>query len=216
MKQQLHDLYLQKQPAFQALRQQFPTADLAGPLLLSPNAAYSKQKYPLLIIGQETKGWQYHVQDIAKQMAVYEEFNVGETYYASPFWNVTRKVERALGSVPYSCSWTNVSKFDLDGGRSYGQYEQAISDLDDILTTEISILQPEVCIFFTGPDFDYRLNRIFTGLRYNAVSDWNKRALARLEHPLLPPHCFRTYHPRYLRLRRQETAFIETIAGLVL
>ncbi|MGN7821111.1 hypothetical protein ACTJJB_13350 [Chitinophaga sp. 22536] len=100
---------------------QFPDNALAGPFLMSPNAAYSNQKLRLLIVGQETCGWGDSA-DVAEQMEVYESFNIGENYRATPFWNMARKIERALGNEEYSCAWSNVSKFDLDGGRAYGKF----------------------------------------------------------------------------------------------
>ncbi|GAB3590305.1 hypothetical protein [Hymenobacter daeguensis] len=215
MNEELHNLYQNRQPDFENVILQFKGTDLAGPLLMSPNPTYGTQKVPLLIVGQETKGWAYlHGNDISKQMSVYEDFNLGEGYYASPFWNVTRKVEQALGSVPYSCAWTNLSKFDVDGGRSYGKQEQIIATVDDLLVAEISIIKPKVCLFFSGPDFDSRIQRIFPGVVYQNVPEWPKRELARLEHPDLPAYTFRTYHPNYLRRSSLEPAFIEFITGL--
>lgn len=215
MNEELLSLYQTRQADFENIILQFKGTDLAGPLLMSPNPTYGVQKAPLLIVGQETKGWAYlHGNDIHKQMTVYEEFNVGDGYYSSPFWNVTRKVEQALGGVPYSCAWTNLSKFDVEGGRSYGKQEQLIATVDDLLVAEISILKPRVCLFFTGPDFDSRIQHIFPGIMYQSVANWPKRELARLEHPDLPVNAFRTYHPNYLRRSGLEPAIIEFIAGI--
>lgn len=215
MNEELFSLYQTRQSDFENIILQFKGTDLAGPLLMSPNPTYSAQKVPLLIVGQETKGWAYlHGNGISEQMSVYEEFNVGDGYYASPFWNVTRKVEQALGGARYSCAWTNLSKFDVDGGRSYGKQEQIIASVDDLLVAEISIIKPKVCVFFTGPDFDFRIRHIFPGVIYQTVPQWPKRELVRLEHPDLPTHTFRTYHPNYLRRSGLEPRFIEFMTGL--
>lgn len=212
MTEALHQLYVSRQADFDNVKSQFQGIDLAGPLLMAPNALYSQQPNPLLIVGQETKGWGYlQGEAIREQMAVYEEFNVGEEYYASPFWNVTRKVEQALGNAPYSCGWTNLSKFDVNGGRSFGSQERIISAVDDLLVSEISLLKPKVCLFFTGPTFDSRVRRTFPGVVYQTVDEWPERELARLVHPDLPVNTFRTYHPNYLRRSGRETAFIQFI-----
>ncbi|MFD2719936.1 hypothetical protein ACFST9_14505 [Hymenobacter monticola] len=215
MNDELYRLYQTRLTDFERVILQFSGTDLAGPLLMSPNATYGEQENPLLIVGQETKGWGYlQGHDIRKQMVVYEEFNLGDGYYSSPFWNVTRKVERALGAVPYSCAWTNLSKFDVDGGRSYGEQEQLIATVDDLLVAEVNILKPKVCLFFTGPDFDSRIQRIFAGITYQSVPDWPIREMALLKHPDLPAYTFRTYHPNYLRRSGLEPGFIEFISGL--
>lgn len=155
MKHQLKKLYKSYQKSFEAITLKFPNADIAGPLLMSPNELYHKQKNKLLIIGQEIKGWGYHSSDIDAGMKHYEDFNLGANYYSSPFWNITRKVERLLGNVEYSCAWTNISKFDVNAKRPQGDYLTEISKIDHLLIKEISILNPDVVLFFTGPDLDY-------------------------------------------------------------
>lgn len=150
MENELYTLYTSRQKDFKKIVETFPEDDLAGPLLMSPNPDYYTSQNKLLIIGQETNGWNYHLDDIAKQMKTYEDFNVGIEYYASPFWNITRKVEKALGNKPHSCAWTNLNKFDLNAGRPSGEYEKVISELDDILLSELKIIKPEFCLFYTG------------------------------------------------------------------
>ena len=137
MKEELLKLYQNIQPNFKTVVGAFPGDDLAGPFLMSPDQHYRKQKKPLLIVGQETNGWTYHIDEISKQMDTYEEFNVGKGFDTTTFWNVARRVERALGNDPHSCAWTNLSKFDLYGGKSYGKYEKMISSLDKIIVDEI-------------------------------------------------------------------------------
>lgn len=214
MKKELLNLYLKRKESFKKIRSAFPNDDIAGPLLMSPGENFITQPNPLLIIGQETNGWGYDVDDLKKQMEVYEEFNLGEYYYASPFWNVTRKVEQALGNQNYSCAWTNISKFDLDGGRAYGQYEEIIATVDNILIDEIAILQPKICVFFTGPSLDYRIKNIFKNIEFKSVEGFEERQLSQLKHEFLPELTFRTYHPNYLRRSGQEQSFINFIGNL--
>ena len=215
MKNQLFSVYQQRQADFKNVRATYPDEDMAGPFLMSPNEKYAVQANPLLIIGQETYGWEYHVEDLLKQMEAYETFNLGADYYNSPFWNVTRKVEQALGNEPYSCAWTNISKYDLNGGRAYGTFETTIATLDNVLIDEIDILKPKVCIFFTSPSFDNRIQGIFDELEFLPVADFGTRQLCQLKHDKLPVLTFRTYHPKYLRLSGQEASFINFITGLI-
>ncbi len=144
MKLKLENLYQDYVPLFVSIVYQFPDIDIAGPLLISPNGNYENQKVKLLVIGQETNGWGYHSEDIKIGMRHYEEFNLGEKYYSSPFWNVTRKVERLLGNNDFSCAWTNISKYDVEAGRPFGNYLIEISKIDDLLIKEIEILRPDL------------------------------------------------------------------------
>jgi hypothetical protein len=177
---------------------------------MSPNLLYMKQKNKLLIIGQQTKGWTYDL-DVDKQISTYELFNVGENYYASPFWNITRKLEKSIGNDPLSCAWTNINKFDLDEDRPYGEIETAISKLDYILVDEIKITNPDICMFFTGPDFDFRLRNIFPNIEMIEMNGWDTRQLCQLKHKNLPKHSYRSYHPKSLRIQRLENRFIDEL-----
>lgn len=207
-------LYRREHEALKAVPAAHPGEDMAGPLLMAPDERYTGQPHRLLIVGQETGGWHYHVDDPELQMEKYREFNVGEQWYASPFWNVTRKVEKLLGNQPYSCAWTNVSKFDHKNGRAVGRFAASIMSVDHLLVEELRILKPTVCLFYTGPDFDMRLCGIFPGVRYSAVEGYTEREMARLEHVELPSLSFRTYHPNYLRRSGMEEGVIRTLHAL--
>jgi hypothetical protein len=80
MKNELLSLYTKRQEDFKKVVERFPEDDLAGPFLMSPNPDYYTSPNKLLIIGQETNGWSYHIDDISKQMTTYEDFNVGVEY----------------------------------------------------------------------------------------------------------------------------------------
>lgn len=213
-KEKLIELYKSKQHEFKSIVETFPDEDLAGPFLMSPNEKYFQQKNKLLIIGQESCGWSYFVDDIGSQMGNYEQFNLGIDYYPSPFWNITRKVETALGNELYSCAWTNLNKFDLDSGRPYGEHLEQISKLDYILVNEMEIIAPKICLFYTGPSFDERLSKIFDGIIFQEIEGWSIRQFCKLIHPKLPKNSFRSYHPKSLRIRYLEDDFIDYMNNL--
>lgn len=214
LKEQLRNLYQTKVKDFKNIKDVFPEDDLAGPFLISPNELYLKQSKRLMIVGQQTNGWSYFIEDVDKQMKTYEEFNLGIDYYSSPFWNITRKVERALGNDEYSCVWTNLFKFDLDANRPYGAYDFEVSKLDSIFIKEIEILQPDICIFFTGPSFDHKIEELFKGINFEKVGEWEERQLCKLKHKNLPVLTYRTHHPKSLRLRYLEEDFINFVKNI--
>jgi len=213
-KEDLRCLYNKYQSDFKNIVQRFPSDDLGGPFLMSPNSDYYKQRNPLLVVGQETFGWEKHIDDLFKQMTVYEDFNVGENYLSSPFWNVIRKVEVALENQPYSCAWTNVSKFDQNSGRPDEEHQYEICSLDHILAEEIKILRPKFCLFFTSHRYDERLRNIFTGAEFVKVDNQPLNQISKIKHPLLPKFTMRAYHPRYLRMRGLEDNFIKVIKSI--
>jgi len=218
MKDKLLKAYQARQEDFDFIIRENPEENMGGPILMSPNEKYDKQPNPLLIVGQQTKGWDCDKNipiDLRKQMEVYEKFNLGENYYRSQFWNITRKVEAALGNEPYSCAYTNINKFDHEGERPKNGYEKEIAVLDDILVTEIKIIKPKVCIFFTGYSFDKRIKDIFPEIEFSEIEGWTLNQFSHLKHPDLPYLTFRTYHPIFLRRKSLETDFIEFLIGMV-
>ena len=79
---------------------------------------------------------------------------------------------------------------------------------------EIKIVDPKVCLFFTGPDFDTRIKKIFEGIEFKAIEDWNVKQFCRLKHPLLPKDSYRSYHPKSLRLRHLEDNFLQFLTNV--
>lgn len=210
--EKLKKLYFENQSIFEGIVTDFQGQDIAGPLLMSIEDNYSDRENRLLIVGQETKGWGYYASDITKGMENYARFNFGSNYNSSPFWNVTRKIEHILCNPKFSCAWTNVSKFDVDGKMPMGKNAELISRADDLLKEEVKILNPTMVIFFTGPKLDARLLKIFPGLRFKEEdSGLNQKQFAKLEHEILPASTFRTYHPRYLRMKGLENLVLENI-----
>lgn len=215
MKEELFNLYREKQDLFRKVVQAFPHDDVAGPFLMSPGEDYLRQRLPLLVVGQETNSWSSKVEEIEKQMSAYERFHAGEGGQGkgySAFWDMVRKVEALLGNEQFSTAWTNLSKFDLYGIRSYGKYEKTFSSADIILYDEVRIVSPEMCLFFTGPYFDARLKNVFPGLEFVPIEGWNIKQFCILKHPLLPAMSFRSYHPRSLKLKNLEKKFLHYIA----
>lgn len=209
MRDQLFALYQKNHEKFKSIRRSHAAEVLVGPHLLAPPTSYKYQKNPLLIIGQNTGSWLDDVEDLKRQMDTTEEFNVGKGYFSSPFWNVTRKVESALGNEDYSTAWTNVSKFALGKGQVDGRLAASIAKVDHILVDEIAIVSPKVCLFYTGPELDTRVCTIFDGINFDTLGGYDNKLLVRLVHPALPHHSYRTYHPGYLRRAKLEQRLVD-------
>ena len=191
----LIELYSNNQERFVVVKDILKKHSLNGPYLSSPGELYLKQQNPLLIIGQETHGWK-NKPDIQQQMKIYENFEVGKTYKRTPFWDVARKLEAALRHDCFSCAALNLNKFDVAGHKPTTEEQIGpIRELDNILVSEICIINPKVCIFLTSHNSDYRLRKIYPGLEIIPIDGWNTTQLCQLKHENLPKNSFRTYHP---------------------
>jgi hypothetical protein len=211
----LEELYNSKTTKFKSIVEAFPTHNLMGPLLMSETKEYENSKIKLLIIGQETNGWGKYSENIKQGMEHYLSFDLGSEYYSSPFWNVTRKIEKILGNNKYSCAWTNLNKFDDNSDRPVGEVEKKISEIDSLLVDEIQILKPDIVIFFTSHHFDNRIKNIFKGIEFNSLESFTLNQCSSLKHKNLPKNCYRTYHPNYLRRSGLEAEFLELIKGTI-
>jgi hypothetical protein len=221
LKNELQTVYLNRVTDFQHILDLCPESNISGPFLMSPKAAYSKQKFPFLAIGQQTNGWEAINSPVTKEkcervMDVYKKFEVGKDYLSTPFWNVIRKIEAKLGNEPYSCEWTNINKYDLENGKPDAEHERIFSTVDNLLLDEMRIMKPKVCIFFTGHAFDGRIKNIFEEVEFLSVNGFEIHQFCRLKHEELPLLTFRTYHPRYLRLRGLEDNVIEYVGNSIL
>jgi hypothetical protein len=77
--------------------------------------------------------------------------------------------------------------------------EYIVKQQGSVLLNELQTLEPDVCIFLTGPDYDPILERLFPNVHRENIHSAPKRELAQLQHPELPEMSYRTYHPRALR-----------------
>lgn len=216
VRDKLLQVYCDRISDFQHIQDICKNDTIAGAFLMCPNENYAEQPFPFLAVGQETCGWESFSDTITKEdcegmMSAYEDFNVGEKYYASPFWNVIRKIELILGDEPCSCVWTNISKYDQNSGRPDGEHENIFSKVDNLLIDEIKIIKPKICLFFTSHNFDYRLENIYEQIEFVRVNGFDINILCQLKHPDLPTLTYRTYHPRYLRMSGMEKSIIDFI-----
>jgi hypothetical protein len=203
----LKNLYRKSLQEFKCFTDKFSEDCLHGPLLISLSSYYD-QNTKFMIIGQETYGWAAEYTNINAQISCYEDFNMGENYTSSPFWNITRKVEALFENEPYSCAWSNLNRFDHNGGSPKGNVELEIPKFDQILAEEIKILKPDLCLFYTNHKYDWRLKQIYTGLSLEEIHGLPTKHFCKLSHPDLPLRSFRTPHPKTMRMQGWENDFI--------
>ncbi len=126
------------------------------------------------------------------------------------FWRQVNRINKAINKETELPSFmtTNVSKYC--NCKSYGKPPLRWTDHKfsvekfNILSKEIEIAKPDIVIFFSGPNYDDKIKCQFIGeLNFKPLDpEIPTRILARIEHPILPFHAYRTYHPNS-RIKRK-------------
>lgn len=194
--------------------------NLSAPLLLSVPERWLSSSNRILIIGQETKGWDWEghgsfldflrvANSVELLLRKYVEFNFAKkdpNDHNSFFWRAYRKVRKRFDlseeGIDSNVLWSNLIRADWEKKSVTNappqQQKTAWSIFRGILTDEIKILKPHAVIFFTGPDYDEFLLSEFAGAKLHSFGSHPEREAAWLEHSSLPPSTIRTYHPGHL------------------
>ena len=67
----------------------------------------------------------------------------------------------------------------------------------NLLSEELAILRPEVCLFLTGPNYDDDIRHKLCDVQFEEFKDFDIRKVAKLKSSFLPSKSYRTYHPGY-------------------
>ncbi|MDE6556015.1 MAG: hypothetical protein K2K55_03535 [Duncaniella sp.] len=181
--------------------------DFSWPLLLRIwEEDYVTAPIKLMIFGKETNGWNNQTEsNIEKNTAetLTEEYvlhNMGRNRTRSQFWNTIRQLNAMLGNPDTNCFvWNNILKFgkEDDSGAPSDGVIKAELEYFNVIPDEVSILDPEVCIFLTGPDYDTDISNKFPDSEFITIEGFETNQLVKIKSAGLPEKTFRTYHPRY-------------------
>jgi len=207
---------------------------LSPPLLLCPTERWIENNNRVLIVGQETLGWDFgrgsyyqwdypdlssfkdflkvgvSVEALIYGYKVFEFARQQPENYRSPFWQAYRQIRRnfdkEVDGIETSVLWTNLFRMSLDGGsviKNASTEEQVIirRETANLLLSEVKLLQPNIVLFFTGPDYNDMLCSEFAGLSLEKFGNYDTSRTAWVSHNALPPISLRTYHPNYLHYR---------------
>jgi hypothetical protein len=187
---------------------------LRGPDLVWVAPAYVATSPRVLLVGKEPLACDFSFAEFVRNWSVdraiacYQQFNFGEHYNASPWWTFYNQLRRELfgaGCERGVVGWTNLVKFVTPDRKSIlgKPFEQEALDIQgDLFLRELAILQPDVCVFATGPDYDRIIERHYPGVKFEECCVFGSRTLAALSHALLPLRSYRTYHPKALRFQK--------------
>ncbi|MFM2199903.1 MAG: hypothetical protein RLZZ505_3335 [Verrucomicrobiota bacterium] len=183
----------------------------AFPLTIQPPVGYEEAKLKVMYFGQETNGWKDNSSDhfnvnlnLEQLLIIYNAFaNTHKCFgYGGQFWNAVRRFQRDFSSVEPNCHFIYNNIIKIGKAHSKGRPPTAVlewqKDWFNLIREEIRILNPDVVIFFSGPNYDHLISRIFDDVNFDKVGEYKTRKLARISSSFLPRHTFRTYHPNYL------------------
>ena len=172
-------------------------SNVSGPLLISLTNDYENSGRKVLIVGQQTNGWGNLYGSVEDLISTYEEFSFGKKYHNSPFWRGANLLYDNIcpDGPKRGFMWTNIVKADVDGKRPSRVIEEIVAH-SQLFQEELCILQPEIVVFFTGPNYDERLEVTFPGFRKEPISDFSDRIISHR----LPDLSYRTYHPKWLQM----------------
>lgn len=200
---------------------------LANPLLIDVPKSYFDADCKVMIFGQETNGWEGafpHKKGVAHILKTYSDFyNSDHCYsYGGQFWNGVSKFRDAMAEKlrpsgkTLSIVWNNLIKIGKAEGKG-APSEDALLWGDkwfDVISHEMEVLKPNIVVFFTGPNYDKYISRIFNGATFECIADRNERQLARVKSSMLPVDSIRTYHPNYL-WRNDFYGYLNDIIGAI-
>lgn len=179
-----------------------PNIEAANPFLIVLPSDYQEKTKKVMICGQETQGWGNEFDDCPDKatldaiLRIYDGF-VNGGGYNSPYWQFINSLKKACPDVGFVCN--NIVKI----GKKHGPgCDDQINELTlkyfPVVPKELSILRPDVILFLTGPNYDWRIRK--------TLGDFNTRKIDNIKRfdeiifeDSSMPKAFRCYHPRYLR-----------------
>lgn len=179
----------------------------SNPLLLNINEKeYEEADVRIMFFGQETNSWcGFFNPDFQYSIDNYRNFYLGGyamNGYGGHFWNGINRLKKLFQErhpdKKLALVWNNIIKIGNEArnaNRPPAYTYQVEREYFSVVREEIEILQPDVLVFFTGPNYDGVLTDNFGKLLRTTVPGFKQRALVQLN---FSTNAFRTYHPRYL------------------
>lgn len=208
----LKEVYEKHAEGLKALYAELEKSDLyygySYPLLMSEWEGEPTPK--AMFFGQETNGWDWDTVperphnegEIDYLMSLYNWFNLGKgpKPYNTLIWQYFRLLAEKLSpGSDHVFFWNNIKKIGKANGKGHPEFE--VTKLENkylnVLADELETIKPEVCVFFTGPNYDEDIRAKLPDVEFLPIEGYESRCFARLKSKHLPESSFRTYHPGY-------------------
>ncbi len=194
----------------------------ANPLLISiDEIEFRGAAIRIMFFGQETNTWNGKIQvKWSNNLNLYHQFfkNAMQGQYNGPFWigirSFRKKLRDEIKDISVEFVWNNIYKIGNqkhNTNRPTEEIRKIENNFFDVINKEIDILKPNVLLFFTGPNYDARVKKVFDDFKSEPLStNIEQRKLARLNlaNNIL---AYRTYHPGYLYRAKHLNEYIDLI-----
>jgi len=207
----LHEIYQAKLPEYQKAISSYlaihQNKTIANPLLISDLSVekFVAGELRIMFFGQETNGW-YNDNELKTKLLqkAYDDFYTSDYCYSygGQFWNGVNRfkslIENEFSQKKITFIWNNIIKA---GKQAKGRPDNEILEFErkhfNIIQDEIAITNPNIIVFFTGPNYDDVLKKVFPDIKSTKINNFTERQLAKIN---ISNHCiaYRTYHPNYL------------------
>ncbi|TXK71737.1 hypothetical protein [Mesonia sp. HuA40] len=164
---------------------------------------YLSSEYKILFIGREPNGWMGDLHlNVDNCIKRYKDFELCENGKYTTFWQYIYETKNLL--MPDTIGkknflWSNVSKFSkaVEGSAIELEDFKFFCDNFKILEEEIKITKPDVIIFFTGNNWDKKIQyQIKDKIKFTPIdTEIDSSELARLIAKPFPLHTYRVAHP---------------------
>ena len=141
---------------------------LTNPHLISIPDNYDKN-LKVMIFGQETNDWYGELNaelDVDEFMSKYNEFWIKKKRPNSkkgPLMQTFNTLEESIGKDRVSCLWNNIIK--IGKYNKIGTPNKKARDWQKnwryVIKKEVELLEPDILIFFTGPNYDKYIEEVF-------------------------------------------------------
>lgn len=207
----LHEVYQAKLPEYQKAISKYLVDNseekLANPLLIGDMSVknFSGGDLKIMFFGQETNNWYNDIElrtDLLQK--AYDEFYTTDAGYkhGGQFWNGVKQfkelIKKEFSDKYITFIWNNIIKA---GKQSKGRPNNKILEIErtyfNIIPSEIDIIDPNIIIFLTGPNYDDILTNVIPKIKKQSLKEFTDRQLLKFN---ISNDCiaYRTYHPNYL------------------
>jgi hypothetical protein len=186
----------------------------------------------LLILGQETFG-SYNPVGKSKlgdaytaAIGAFIAFDYAEggepRQHCTPFWQGFRESCGHAGvPAPHGAAWSNLVKVQVVGRSETSVLSLSADDQHKMLEwtyelfhAELRFVAPKRILCFTGPNYDWILQRMLSDLQFHSVEGFTRNELVVGKSPSFGFTIARTYHPQYLVRSKKWHLIKEAVAHL--
>lgn len=193
--------------------------DAAFPYLIYVPEKYEKSSIKVMFCGQETQSWnseEYGDPLNATVESVMYRYNVfvNNDGYNSPYWNFQKRIINRNKNVGFIRN--NIVKIGklCDPGCD-DTIDAMAREYFPVFKKELEILKPDLIIFLTGPNYDWRIRNTIGDFSLKHLGDPNECYDELIFVDSTIPKSVRINHPRSLQQNSKYWPMIENIDKII-